>query len=63
MVQNRWVDRNASYIKQHAEKGIFAELALRVYTSPLIDSDLDLVMHGGGNTCTKPQYLICLEIL
>ena len=54
MFHNRWVDSNAkAYVKQHAEKGIFAELALRVYTSQLIGSELDLVMHGGGNTSCK----------
>lgn len=30
-------------------------LALRVYTSRLIGSDPDLVMHGGGNTSVKVQ--------
>ena len=50
----RWVDSDAqAYIKRHAEKGINAELALRVYTSQLIGSDPDLVMHGGGNTSCK----------
>src|SRR5262249_29854549 len=29
------------------------DLALRVYTSRLIGSDPDLVMHGGGNTSLK----------
>jgi rhamnose utilization protein RhaD (predicted bifunctional aldolase and dehydrogenase) len=51
MFQTRWVDSDAkAFIKRHAEKGINAELALRVYTSQLIGSDPDLVMHGGGNT-------------
>ena len=47
MFHNRWVDSDAkAYVKQHVEKGIFAELALRVYTSQLIGSELDLAMHG-----------------
>ena len=54
MFKNRWVDSDAkAFIKRHAEKGINAELALRVYTSQLIGSDPDLVMHGGGNTSCK----------
>ena len=54
MFQTRWVDSDAkAFIKRHAEKGINAELALRVYTSQLIGSDPDLVMHGGGNTSCK----------
>ena len=54
MFHTRWVDSNAkAYIERHAEKGINAELALRVYTSQLIGSDPDLVMHGGGNTSCK----------
>ena len=40
-------------IAQHADRGINADLALRVYTSQLIGSDPDLVMHGGGNTSCK----------
>lgn len=54
MFHTRWVDSDAkAYIERHAEKGINAELALRVYTSQLIGSDPDLVMHGGGNTSCK----------
>ena len=50
----RWVDGDANaYIERYAQKGINAELALRVYTSQLIGSDPDLVMHGGGNTSCK----------
>ena len=54
MFHTRWVDSNVkAYIERHAENGINAELALRVYTSQLIGSDPDLVMHGGGNTSCK----------
>lgn len=54
MFHTHWVDGDANaYIERHAQKGINAELALRVYTSQLIGSDPDLVMHGGGNTSCK----------
>ena len=52
--KTRWLDTDAnSHIERHAIKGINAEIALRVYTSRLIGSDPDLVMHGGGNTSCK----------
>ena len=54
MFQNRWVDNDAeAFIKQHLDNGVNADLALRVYTSQLIGSDSDLVLHGGGNTSCK----------
>jgi rhamnose utilization protein RhaD (predicted bifunctional aldolase and dehydrogenase)/NAD(P)-dependent dehydrogenase (short-subunit alcohol dehydrogenase family) len=54
MFHSRWVDGDAkAFIERHAQKGINAEIALRVYTSNLIGSDPDLVMHGGGNTSCK----------
>ena len=50
----RWVNSDAkAVIERHAEIGINAEIALRVYTSQLIGSDPELVMHGGGNTSCK----------
>ena len=54
MFHNRWINCDANaFIERHLEKGINADLALRVYTSQLIGSDPDLVMHGGGNTSCK----------
>ncbi len=45
-MKNRWNDDEAAR---------FAEdpLQMRVYTSRLIGSDEDLVLHGGGNTSVK----------
>ena len=49
----------SAYDKVDAEKifkkypEISQELALRIYTSRLIGSDSDLVLHGGGNTSIK----------
>jgi rhamnose utilization protein RhaD (predicted bifunctional aldolase and dehydrogenase) len=44
-MQNRW---NAQEAAAHS-----SDLALRVYTSRLLGSDHDLVLHGGGNTSVK----------
>ncbi len=56
MIEDRWVDKDANdFVKRYQEKGISSDLALRVYTSRLIGSDPDLVMHGGGNTSCKTE--------
>ncbi|MGC9370903.1 MAG: bifunctional aldolase/short-chain dehydrogenase [Paracoccaceae bacterium] len=54
MITNRWQDSDAASMQDRAGTDPAArELALRVYTSRLIGSDPDLVMHGGGNTSVK----------
>ncbi len=54
MITNRWQDSEAAAMQDRAGNDPGArELALRVYTSRLIGSDPDLVMHGGGNTSAK----------
>jgi len=54
MIANRWQDSEArSFQDQAGQDPAARELALRVYTSRLIGSDPDLVMHGGGNTSVK----------
>lgn len=54
MVANLWNDDEAQAIAERAGPDPDArDLALRVYTSRLIGRDLDLVMHGGGNTSVK----------
>ena len=56
MIQDRWVDKDANdFVKRYMDQGINSDLALRVYTSRLIGSDPDLVMHGGGNTSCKTE--------
>jgi len=52
--ENKWIDADAQAFET-AAGGEEADrlLALRVYTSRLIGSDPDLVMHGGGNTSVK----------
>jgi rhamnose utilization protein RhaD (predicted bifunctional aldolase and dehydrogenase) len=52
-VESRWSDREAAeYVDRYGPRWGEA-LALRVYSSRLIGSDPDLVMHGGGNTSLK----------
>jgi rhamnose utilization protein RhaD (predicted bifunctional aldolase and dehydrogenase)/NAD(P)-dependent dehydrogenase (short-subunit alcohol dehydrogenase family) len=54
MVQNRWDDNEAQKFIDAAGNGpADRELALRVYTSRIIGQDLNLVLHGGGNTSCK----------
>ena len=58
MIKNRWVDEDANdFVARYERKGIDPDLALRVYTSRLIGSDPDLVMHGGGNTSCKTEVM------
>jgi rhamnulose-1-phosphate aldolase/alcohol dehydrogenase len=51
-MQSRWNDADADeYRRRYAAFG--DALALRVYTSRLIGSEPQLVLHGGGNTSVK----------
>lgn len=52
-MENRWSDRDASDWVERLAPEWGEAMALRVYTSRLIGSDPDLVMHGGGNTSLK----------
>lgn len=55
-MQSNWSDLEA---KQYCEKyqaiGFNEDIALRVYTSRLLGSNQELVLHGGGNTSVKTQ--------
>lgn len=56
MIENRWNNVDARALQDKAGNDPAArELALRVYSSRIIGSDPDLVMHGGGNTSLKAQ--------
>jgi rhamnose utilization protein RhaD (predicted bifunctional aldolase and dehydrogenase) len=52
MIENRFNDTDA--------KGLDA-LEMRVYTSRLLGSDQDLVLHGGGNTSVKIDDLLYVK--
>jgi rhamnose utilization protein RhaD (predicted bifunctional aldolase and dehydrogenase) len=55
-MKNRWSDRDASqFVAQYAERW-GEDLALRTYSSRLLGSDPELVLHGGGNTSTKGSH-------
>ena len=55
-MKSLWSDADAkAAVARYAEKGINAELALRVYTTRLLGGDPKLVLHGGGNTSVKTQ--------
>ncbi len=53
-MESRWSDEEA---RAHCERfgAVSEELALRVYTSRLIGSESELVLHGGGNTSVKSR--------
>jgi rhamnose utilization protein RhaD (predicted bifunctional aldolase and dehydrogenase)/NAD(P)-dependent dehydrogenase (short-subunit alcohol dehydrogenase family) len=54
MIENRWNDAElAALIEAAGPDPADQALAERVYSSRLIGSDPDLVMHGGGNTSVK----------
>jgi len=52
-MDDRWDDADAErFVELHAPAW-GEELALRVYSSRLLGTELDLVLHGGGNTSVK----------
>lgn len=54
MIANRWSEEDAArWVADAGADEADRALALRVYSSRLIGSDPDLVMHGGGNTSIK----------
>src|SRR5881409_429803 len=52
-MESRWSEREAAEFVERLALRWGEDLALRVYTSRLIGSDPQLVMHGGGNTSLK----------
>ncbi len=56
MIENRWSETEAHrWVAEAGKDAADRALALRVYSSRLIGSDPDLVMHGGGNTSLKVE--------
>lgn len=54
MITNRWLDADcATWLAKAKDSPADQALAARVYSSRIIGSDPDLVMHGGGNTSVK----------
>ncbi len=55
-MRNRWNDAEArAAVARHAGQGVSEDVALRIYTTRLLGSDPDLVLHGGGNTSVKTR--------
>ena len=53
-MESRWSDEEAQVYRERFP-AVDEELALRVYTSHLIGSEPELVLHGGGNTSLKSR--------
>jgi rhamnulose-1-phosphate aldolase/alcohol dehydrogenase len=55
-MNSRWSDSEADgFVRRYGEKGVGADLALRVYTTRLLGQDPKLVLHGGGNSSVKTR--------
>src|SRR5258708_32965297 len=55
-MRSLWSNRDAeAMVARYAAAGVSRDLALRVYTSRLLGSDPNLVLHGGGNTSVKTE--------
>jgi len=55
-MKSLWSDPDAAdFAARYADKGVGADLALRVYTTRLLGGDPKLVLHGGGNTSVKTR--------
>jgi rhamnose utilization protein RhaD (predicted bifunctional aldolase and dehydrogenase)/NAD(P)-dependent dehydrogenase (short-subunit alcohol dehydrogenase family) len=55
-MKSGWVERDAkAIVADGAKAGVDRDLALRIYTTRLLGSDPNLVLHGGGNTSLKTR--------
>lgn len=53
-MQSRWSDSAAAEaVRRYRNQGYNEDIALRTYTTRLLGSDPELVLHGGGNTSVK----------
>ena len=53
-MRSRWLENEArALVESYAEQGVHRDLAARVYSTRLLGSDPQLVLHGGGNTSVK----------
>jgi len=57
MMKSRWCEADFnSVVAGYTARGINRDLAIRTYTTRLLGSDRELVLHGGGNTSVKTVY-------
>lgn len=55
-MKSTWSDSEAdAFVRRYAERGVNADVALRVYTTRLLGQDPKLVLHGGGNSSVKTR--------
>ncbi|MGL6209992.1 MAG: bifunctional aldolase/short-chain dehydrogenase [Paracoccaceae bacterium] len=56
-MKSRWTDADfKSVVDGYTARGINRDLAIRTYTTRLLGSDPELVLHGGGNTSVKTVF-------
>ncbi len=56
-MKSTWSDAEAAEaVERYGKAGINPDLAIRVYTTRLLGSDPELVLHGGGNTSVKTVF-------
>ncbi|KSV62672.1 short-chain dehydrogenase [Sinorhizobium sp. GW3] len=56
-MKSRWSETEyASVVDAYVRNGVNRDLAIRTYTTRLLGSDPELVLHGGGNTSVKTTF-------
>jgi rhamnose utilization protein RhaD (predicted bifunctional aldolase and dehydrogenase)/NAD(P)-dependent dehydrogenase (short-subunit alcohol dehydrogenase family) len=56
-MKSRWSDPDfTAVVDAYTAQGINRDLAIRTYTTRLLGSDPELVLHGGGNTSVKTVF-------
>ncbi|MER9741696.1 MULTISPECIES: bifunctional aldolase/short-chain dehydrogenase [unclassified Mesorhizobium] len=56
-MKSRWSDTGfAATVDGYVAAGVNRDLAIRTYTTRLLGSDPELVLHGGGNTSVKTVF-------
>jgi rhamnose utilization protein RhaD (predicted bifunctional aldolase and dehydrogenase)/NAD(P)-dependent dehydrogenase (short-subunit alcohol dehydrogenase family) len=56
-MKSRWSDpESKSVVDGYVAKGLNRDLAMRTYSTRLLGSDPELVLHGGGNTSVKTVF-------
>ncbi|WP_077963582.1 bifunctional aldolase/short-chain dehydrogenase [Ensifer adhaerens] len=56
-MKSRWSETEyAEVVDAYVREGVNRDLAIRTYTTRLLGSDPELVLHGGGNTSVKTTF-------
>ena len=60
-MKSRWSDADAKSLTElYKSQGINEDIAIRTYTTRILGSDSQLVLHGGGNTSVKTSVVDAL---